>query len=64
MGAVARADVARVAATVLRDPGAHQNATYDRTGQEALTLEDGARTIIEVAGPRTTDQEETIEEAY
>ena len=44
--------------------GAHQNATYDRTGHEALTLEDGARTIIEVAGPRTTYQEETIEEAY
>jgi uncharacterized protein YbjT (DUF2867 family) len=37
VGAVARADVARVASTVLRDPGAHHNETYDLTGREALT---------------------------
>jgi uncharacterized protein YbjT (DUF2867 family) len=64
VGAVARADVARVAATVLRDPGAHQNLIYNLTGREALTLEEVARTITEVTGRRTTYHEETIEEAY
>ena len=35
---VARADVARVAATVLLDPDAHAGNTYDLTGPQALSL--------------------------
>lgn len=38
VAAVARADVADVAATVLSDPGRHAGLTYTLTGPEALTL--------------------------
>jgi NAD(P)H dehydrogenase (quinone) len=64
VGAVARADVARVAATVLADPASHAGATYDLTGREALTLADAARIITEVTGRPTRYQEETVEQAY
>lgn len=64
VGAVARADVARVAAHVLADPEAHVGATYDLTGREALTLADAARVITDVTGRPTTYREETVEEAY
>lgn len=43
VSAVARTDVADVAATVLREPAKHENATYELTGPEALTLADVAR---------------------
>ena len=62
--AVARADVARSAAAVLRDPAAHAGATYDLTGPEALTLTEVARIITELTGRVTTYHVETIEEAY
>lgn len=64
MGAVARADVARVAAAVLTDPAAHAGATYDLTGREALTLADAARVITAVTGTPTRYHEETLEEAH
>ena len=38
MAAVARADVARSAVTVLRDPALHVGRTYDLTGPEDLSL--------------------------
>jgi uncharacterized protein YbjT (DUF2867 family) len=58
VAAVARADVADVAAAVLRAPADHVDATYVLTGPEALTL-------AEVAS-RTgkTFEDETVEEAY
>lgn len=61
---VARADVARVAATVLLDPDAHAGATYDVTGPEALSMGDVARIIGEVRGRTATFHDETVEEAY
>jgi NAD(P)H dehydrogenase (quinone) len=64
IGAVARADIAKVAAHVLRDPGAHEGVTYDLTGPEALTLDEITQVITEVTGRPTTFHDETIEEAY
>jgi uncharacterized protein YbjT (DUF2867 family) len=61
---VARADVARVAATVLLDPEAHAGNTYDLTGPQALSLRDVARIITDVRGLTVAFHDETIEEAY
>jgi uncharacterized protein YbjT (DUF2867 family) len=61
---VARADVARVAAAVLTDPGSHRDATYTLTGPEALTLDDVARTVREATGREVSFHDETVEEAY
>ena len=49
MAAVARADVARTAVTVLNDVTAHRNLTYDLTGPEALTMTEVAA-ILSTAG--------------
>ncbi|HCX84320.1 MAG TPA: NAD(P)-dependent oxidoreductase [Micrococcales bacterium] len=64
VAAVARADVASVATTVLLDPATHAGATYDVTGPEALTLVEVAATIRAVRGTSVTFHDETIEEAY
>lgn len=64
LAAVTRADVARVAAAVLRDPTAHADATYTLTGPEALTLNEVADIISEVSGRSVTFYDETVEEAY
>jgi NAD(P)H dehydrogenase (quinone) len=64
VAAVARADVARVAATVLADPERHAGRTYDLTGPQALTLAEAARIITERTGRPTRYEEETVEEAY
>jgi uncharacterized protein YbjT (DUF2867 family) len=64
VAAVARADVARAAAAVLRDPAAHRNQTYDLTGPEALTLAQAAAVISEVTGRPTRFVHETLDEAY
>lgn len=64
VGAVARADVARSAAAVLRDPAAHVGATYNLTGPQALTLAEVARIITELTGRTTTYHVETVDEAY
>ena len=64
VSAVARADVARVATTVLRAPADHADATYDLTGPEALTLAEVADTITRVTGREARYLEETLEEAY
>ena len=61
---VARADVARVAATVLRDPASHARVTYDLTGPQALTLADVARILSDARGSSVTFHDETLEEAY
>ncbi|WP_052460909.1 NmrA family NAD(P)-binding protein [Microbacterium gorillae] len=64
VAAVARADVARVAATVLQDPAAHAGRTYDLTGPQALTLTEVAAIITEVTGREVRFVNETTEEAY
>jgi NAD(P)H dehydrogenase (quinone) len=64
VSAVARADVARVAATVLLDPESHRAATYDLTGPESLCLTEAADIIGEATGREVTFHDETVDEAY
>lgn len=61
---VARVDVARAAAAVLRDPAPHASRTYDLTGPQALTLTDVAATISAIRGRQVRYHDETLEEAY
>lgn len=64
MAAVARADVARVATEVLRNPAAHLDRTYELTGPAAITLEQAAAIVSEVRGRTVTYHPETLDEAY
>lgn len=64
VSAVARADVAAVASTVLDNPAAHENVTYDLTGPAALTLTEIAEVLSKHTGRTITYREETVEEAY
>ncbi|WP_445256845.1 SDR family oxidoreductase [Nocardioides aurantiacus] len=64
VAAVAREDVARVAAAVLADPGAHAGATYDLTGPEAITMAEAATVIGRAQGREVRFEDETVEEAY
>lgn len=61
---VARADVARVATTVLQDPVAHEGRTYDLTGPQALTMGDIADVLTSVRGREFRYEPETLEQAY
>src|SRR5436190_2057442 len=61
---VARADVARVAAVVLQDPGAHAGGAYDLTGPEALTLYDVATLLTKGLRRSVSYVDETVPEAY
>ena len=63
VGAVARDDIADVAAAVLLG-GGHDGRTYDVTGPEAITLHEAAETLSRVTGRTITYQEESLEEAY
>jgi uncharacterized protein YbjT (DUF2867 family) len=64
VAAVARADVADVAAAVLRDPASHAGATYELTGPEALTLAEIAARAGAVLGRELRFHDETVDEAY
>lgn len=64
VAAVARADVAAVAAAVLRAPGEHAGATYDLSGPEALTMAEVAERAGRVLGRDLRFEDETLEEAY
>ena len=64
VAAVARDDVAAVAAVVLAAPAPHAGATYDLTGPEALTLAEAAAIVAEVTGRPTRFLDETLPEAY
>ncbi|MCU1575271.1 MAG: nucleoside-diphosphate sugar epimerase [Micrococcaceae bacterium] len=64
VAAVARADVAAVAAIVLQDPGSHANRSYDLTGPEALTLTDVADILSAALQRPVQFHNETLEEAY
>ncbi|WP_085476916.1 SDR family oxidoreductase [Rathayibacter oskolensis] len=60
---VAREDVARSAAAILRDPALHRGATYELTGPEALTFAEIAATLTDSGRPAVF-VDETLEEAY
>ena len=64
MAAVARADVARVATAVLREPSRHLDRAYDLTGPAAITLEQAASVVSEVRGRPVSYHRESLEEAY
>ena len=64
VGMVARADVARVAAAVLRGPGKHAGATFTLTGPEALTLTEVAAILSAARGRPYRFHNESIAEAY
>ena len=64
LAAVAREDVAQVAAVVLQDPSAHAGNTYELTGPEALTLSEAAAIISAETGQQITYRPESVDEAY
>jgi uncharacterized protein YbjT (DUF2867 family) len=64
VAAVATDDIAEVAATVLRDPAAHEGATYDLTGPRAFTMHEAAEALTRASGRSVAYHPETIEEAY
>ncbi|HXH35999.1 MAG TPA: SDR family oxidoreductase [Plantibacter sp.] len=61
---VARADVARTAATILAAPAEHDGRTYELTGPEELSLTEVAAIISSVRGTDVTYLDETLDEAY
>ena len=64
VAAVAREDIARVAAAVIQSPASHRNTTYNLTGSEALTLAKVAAILSAHRGTEVRFQNETHEEAY
>jgi NAD(P)H dehydrogenase (quinone) len=65
VAAVARDDIADVAAAVLLEGGdRHDGRSYDLTGPEALTMAEAAQRLSELAGRTVTYHPETLEEAY
>ncbi|MCU1512832.1 MAG: NAD(P)-dependent oxidoreductase [Arthrobacter sp.] len=64
VAAVARADVARAAVTVLRDPALHVGRSYDLTGPEDLSLTQAAELLTAGTGRIITFRNETLEEAH
>ncbi len=61
---VARADVADVAAVILRDPQAHAARAYHLTGPEALTVGEAVDRLSAHLGRSFSYEEETIDGAY
>ncbi len=64
VAAVAQDDIADVAATVLREPGAHVGLTYELTGPAALTLDEVAAVLSCHVGREVRYEEESLEDAY
>lgn len=65
VAAVARDDVAAVAAAVLLSAeSAHSGATYDLTGPSAFTLAEAARVLTDAWGRKVRYEAETLDEAY
>ncbi|WP_285136225.1 SDR family oxidoreductase [Microbacterium sp. lyk4-40-TSB-66] len=61
---VSRSDVAATAVSVLLDPAAHADTSYDLTGPEALTLAEVAEKISAVRGHPVRFVDESLDEAY
>ena len=64
VAAVARDDVADVAAAVLRAPRAHEGETYVLTGPEPLSFAGAAARMTAALGRPFSYTEETLDEAY
>lgn len=64
MAAVARADIARSALTVLSDPALHVGRSYDLTGPEDISLAAAAELLTAGTGRTIKYHNETVEEAY
>ncbi|HSP38183.1 MAG TPA: SDR family oxidoreductase [Frankiaceae bacterium] len=64
VAAVARDDIADVAARVLLEPERHDDRTYDITGPAAFTLTEAAELLTEVTGRPVRYENETEEQAY
>lgn len=64
MAAVARADIARSAVTVLRDPALHVGKTYNLTGPEDISLATAADLLTAGTGRTITFRNESLDEAY
>jgi uncharacterized protein YbjT (DUF2867 family) len=64
VAAVARFDVADVAAAVLRAPADHAGATYELTGPEALTMAEVAARASAALGREIRFVDESVEDAY
>lgn len=64
MAAVARADIARSAVVVLRDPALHVGKTYDLTGPEDISLVRAAELLTAGTGRTIRFENETLQEAY
>ena len=64
VAAVARDDIAEVAAAVLTAGDGHDGRTYDMTGPEALTMAEIAEELSRASGREVAYHAETIEEAY
>jgi uncharacterized protein YbjT (DUF2867 family) len=64
LAAVAIADVAAVATTILQSPEEHVDTAYDLTGPEALTLTEAAAIVSSITGRVVTYHDETVDEAY
>ncbi len=64
MAAVARADIARSAVTVLRDPALHVGKTYNLTGPEDISLATAADLLTAGTGRTITFRNESLNEAY
>ncbi|MDQ2758023.1 MAG: NAD(P)H-binding protein [Actinomycetota bacterium] len=61
---VTRDDVADAVVAVLRDPGAHDGATYTLTGPEAVTLTEATSRMSTVLGRCFRYEDQTLEQAY
>ncbi|WP_159610824.1 SDR family oxidoreductase [Glutamicibacter sp. JC586] len=61
---VARADVARTAATVLAEAHAHESSAYELSGPQSLSMSDVSRILREVRGDKASFHDESIDEAY
>ncbi|WP_427135570.1 SDR family oxidoreductase [Pseudarthrobacter sp. S9] len=64
MAAVARADIARSAVTVLREPDLHVRRSYNLTGPEDISLARAAEILTAGTGRTISFHNETLEEAY
>jgi len=64
VSAVARDDVAEVAAIVLQHPADHVGRTYDLTGPAELTLAGIAEKLTSLTGRDVRYEEETLDEAF
>ncbi|WP_125616792.1 SDR family oxidoreductase [Specibacter cremeus] len=61
---VTRADVARVAVRVLREPNRHINETFTLTGPQSLTLTEVAGIVSAASGREVKFHNESVPEAY